>query len=160
MSARPISSPVRDRGGERDRDRPAVAGGASARGQPPAHAGVDEREVGEAGVEADVGPLARDRPFEAKESWALSTRRFSVRMPALVADRPPRDRGRAGEQGVEAGVADGDVVGAALEGQVEAAAERGDAAVGARGRRRPDERAVGDPGEDRDVGDADGVAAV
>ena len=47
--------------------------------------------------------------------------------------------------------------GAAVEGEVEAAAERGDAAVAVQVDGAA-ERAVGEAGEDRDVGDADGVA--
>ena len=95
-------------------------------------------------------------PLEAKVSCGLAILRFSVRMPASSRTARPDSVVRAGEQRVEAGVADGEVVGAAVEGQVEAAAERGDAAGGAQVD-RTGERPVREAGEDRDVGDMDGA---
>ncbi len=75
----------------------------------------------------------------------------------LVAHRAAGDRGAAGEERVEAGVAEREVGRATLEAEIEAAAERGDAAVGAqvdRTRQLP----VRDPREDRHVGDMHGAA--
>ena len=110
VSVRSISRPSGTAADERHRDRPPVAGGMSAGGQPPRHPRIDEREVGERGVEADVGPRARDRAVRGEGELGVVDAQVLGADAALVADRPPRDRGGAGEQGVEAGVADGEVV--------------------------------------------------
>ena len=78
--------------------------------------------------------------------------------PGLVADRPARQRRLAGKQPVEARIPERKVAGAAVDGQVEAAAEWRDAAVGMQVE-CPRERPIGEPGEDREVGDPDRAAA-
>ena len=97
-------------------------------------------------------------PLEAKVTCGLAMRRFSVRMPASSRTARPEIVVSPASSAVEARIAEGEVGGAAVEGQVEAAAERGDAAVGAEVD-AAGERPVGEAGEDRDVGDADRVAA-
>ena len=115
--------------------------------------GSSRREVGERRVEADVGARARDRAVRGEGDLGVVDPQVLGADAGLVAHRPSGDGGGAGEERVGARVADGDVGDAALEGEVEAAAERGDAAVGLEvdGAR---ERPVGDAGEDGDVGDA------
>ena len=96
-------------------------------------------------------------PSEAKASCGLASRRFSVRMPASSRTARPESVVSPASSASRRGVAEREVGGAAVEGEVEAAAERADAAVGAQVDRAA-ERAVGEAGEDREVGDAHGVA--
>ena len=155
---RPISSPSGTAAESATCDRQALAGGAARGGQPAARARVEKREVGERGLEADVGLRARDLPVRGEGELRVVEAQVLGADAGLVAHRPAGERGLAGHQRVEARVAEREVGGAAVEGEVEAAAQRADAAVGAQVDAAA-ERAVGEAGEDREVGDADGVAA-
>ena len=137
---------------EGDVDRAALAGGAALDAEPARGARVEEGEIAEGGLEADVGLRAGDLAVRGEGELRVGEAQVLGAEARRVADGAAGEGGRARHQPVEALIAEREVAGLPVEAEVEAAAQRADAAVGVQVDRAA-EVASGEAGENGEVGD-------